>query len=137
MPNSFLKKKNLSFGSGFVKISASCSFVSMNFTSQSPLFTWSLMKWWWISNVLNSWVLNLIFGKIYGTYVVTHQRNLANLQSKICKLLFKLENLWTTASNSNVFSLCSRESHTSLLLTMPWDETWTKKVASTTCAFSV
>ena len=52
MPNSFRKKKNLSFGSGFVKISASCSFVSINFTSQSPLLTWSFMKWWRISMCL-------------------------------------------------------------------------------------
>ena len=62
MPNSFLKKKNLSFGRGFVNISANCNFVSMNFTSQSPLFTSSLMKWWRISMrlVLECWIWALV-----------------------------------------------------------------------------
>jgi len=40
-------------------------------------------------NMLSFLVLNLIFGKIDSTCVVTHQKDLVDLQSKVCKLLFE------------------------------------------------
>ena len=78
MPNSFLKKKNLSFGKGFVNMLASCSLVSMNFISQSPLFMWSLLKWWRISMcfVLECWIwflvrfITLVLSQSKGTLLI-------------------------------------------------------------------
>jgi len=56
-------------------------------------------------NMFGPRVLNLIFGKIDGTCVITHQKDFADLQSKVCKLLFEPQNLCTTASSSNILSL--------------------------------
>ena len=93
MPNSFLKKKNLSFGRGFVNISASCNFVSMNFTSQSPLFTWSLMKWWRISMclVLECWIwflvrfIALVLSQSRGTSLIFNPKSAScYLSQSIC-----------------------------------------------------
>ena len=103
-----------------MKISANCSLVSTNFTVPiAYMIPDEMMRY---LNMLSPWVLNLIFGKINGTCVITHQRNLVDLQSKVCKLLFEPQNLCTTASCSYVFSLSSRESYTCLLLAMPWDK---------------
>ena len=93
IPNSFRKKKNLSFGRGFVKISASCSFVSINFTSQSPLLTWSLMKCWWISICLvlkcRIWFLvrfiALVLSHIKGTLLICKPKSACCcLSQRIC-----------------------------------------------------
>ena len=42
----------MSFGKGLVKMSTSFFSISINFTSQSPLLTWSLIKRWRISMCL-------------------------------------------------------------------------------------
>ena len=93
MPNSFLKKKNLSFGKCFVNISASCSFVSMNFISQSPLFTWSFMKWWRISMcfVLECWIwflvrfIALVLSQSKGTLLIFNPKSACCcLSQRIC-----------------------------------------------------
>ena len=48
-PNSLLIAKKFSLGRGFVKISTNWFFVSTNSNMQSPFWTWSLKKWWFIS----------------------------------------------------------------------------------------
>ena len=93
MPNSFLKKKNLSFGKGFVNMSASYSLVSMNFISQSPLFIWSLMKWWRISMcfVLECWIwflvrfIALVLSQSKGTMLIFKPKSSSCcLSQRIC-----------------------------------------------------
>jgi len=52
MPSSFLRKLNLSLLRGLVNISASCFSKATSWITQSPLFTWSHIKWWCISMCL-------------------------------------------------------------------------------------
>ena len=49
MPSSVLRKLNLSLLSGLVNKSTNYFLETTNWTSQSPLLTWSLIKWWRIS----------------------------------------------------------------------------------------
>jgi len=62
MPNSFLRKLNLSLFKGFVNKSASWFSESTNWISQSLFIMWSLIKWWQISIclVLECWTRFLV-----------------------------------------------------------------------------
>ena len=76
-----------------MKMSASCSLVSTNFTSQFPFCTWSLMKWCLISIclVLECWIwflvrlMALVLSHIKGTLLICDPKSASCfLSHRIC-----------------------------------------------------
>ena len=81
---------------GFVNISVSWSFVLTNSSVMSPFCAWSLRKWCLICICLVLECCTGFFWNIYGTCVITFNRNMLKSQIEITKCLFHPNNLCTT-----------------------------------------
>ena len=92
IPNSFMRKLNLTLLRDFVNKSANWFSELTNWITQSPLFTWSLIKWWHISMCLVLECCTGFFVKLIAL-VLSHNKGIwerLKPKSVSCCLIHKL-----------------------------------------------
>jgi hypothetical protein len=80
---------------------------------------------------------NKIFGYGYATGVVTQERNMGTLHTKVTQSVGDPKQLGTTTSGSNILSFCGRLSYTWLFAKRPRNKWGTQKLASTRSVFPI
>jgi hypothetical protein len=80
--------------------------------------------------VFGSGVKHGIFGNTNGTHVITHERYMGTLITKITKCVCDPKQLGATTSGSNILGFCGRLSYTRLFARRPRNKRGTQKLTS-------